>query len=664
MRQDKEFQEFRDLMQRPDRFEGGINWGTAFMALFVGLLMTPAHLYMQLVAGVEMGPAAQWVTVILYVEVARRALKTLKRPEIFVLFYMCGAVIHTGGGLLWQQFLVQSEEMRKLGIAEHIPSWFAPGSTDVLAQRSFFMRAWLLPVALVVFRLLISRLDHFGLGYVMFRLTSDVEELPFPMAPVGAMGMTALADASAQRDSWQWRTFSVGGVAGLAFGALYLAIPNVTSAIFTRGLQIIPLPFVDLTSYTEDVLPAMPMMISFDLSFVVLGMVLPFWAMVGAFVGLLFTVVLNPVLFHAGILRGWEPGVGAIHTIQSNTMDFYFSFRLGLLFAIALIGFWQVIASLRRKRVEAAPGAMTGPNWRNLLRPPAGRGDISIWIALGIYVVSTSTYIALTHWLVNCAVPIPEGGRPFPLWLLIFYGFAYTPLISYVSARMEGIVGQQVTIPFVREATFILSGYKGAAIWFAPIPLHNYGAQVRLFRTTELTGTRITSLVKAELLIFPIMAIGTVLFAQFIWSISEVPSDLFPYANRFWELRAFREGIIYSSTLPGEDTSVFQEAFTWHYIGIGLAAALAVYGVLSHFGLPIFLVYGVVRGLDQSVPHAIIPMFIGALLGRYLLQRRFGDNWRRYRIVFAAGFSAGIGLITMLSLGFLLMSKSAVKLPF
>ena len=85
MREDKEFREFRDLMPRPDRFEEGFSWRTVIMALFVGLLMTPAQIYMQLVAGHEMGPAAQWVTVILYVEVSRRAFTKLKRPEIFVL---------------------------------------------------------------------------------------------------------------------------------------------------------------------------------------------------------------------------------------------------------------------------------------------------------------------------------------------------------------------------------------------------------------------------------------------------------------------------------------------------------------------------------------------------------------------------------------------------
>ncbi len=84
----KEFQEFSKLMERPESFTEGFNIRTVVMAFFVGLLMTPAQLYMQLVAGVEMGPAAQWVTVILYVEVARRAFMKMKRPEIFILFYI------------------------------------------------------------------------------------------------------------------------------------------------------------------------------------------------------------------------------------------------------------------------------------------------------------------------------------------------------------------------------------------------------------------------------------------------------------------------------------------------------------------------------------------------------------------------------------------------
>jgi hypothetical protein len=616
---------------------------------------------MGLVAGIEMGTAAKWVTVILYVEVARRAFTKLRRPEIFVLFYMCGAVMQGGNqGLLWQQFLVQSEEIRKMGITEYIPTWFAPKDPAVLAQRSFLLGPWLMPLALMVVTQLISRLDHFGLGYVMFRLTSDVEELPFPMAPVGAMGMTALADASDQKDTWRWRTFSLGAVGGIAFGFIYLAIPNITSAIFAEGLRILPLPFVDLTSYTETALPAMPVMISFDLTFVVTGMVLPFWAMCGSFIGLVFTMVANPVLYHTGVLDGWERGIGAIQTIQSNTMDFYFSFSLGLSLAVAIIGFVHVFSSFRSRKRELDGGASV--KWKRLFSPPKGRGDIPIWVALGIYVFSTSSYIAIGYWLVNYASG-PLYGSKFPLWLLVFYGFVYTPILSYVSARMEGIVGQQVNVPFVREATFILSGYKGAAIWFAPIPMHNYAQQTQFFKTTELTGTKFTSVIKAELLIFPVVLIGTVMFSQFIWSIDNVPSEMFPYANEFWELNAYQQGLIFSATLPGDVMSPFREAFVPGYLFLGLGLALTVYAALSHFGLPIFLVYGVVRGLDQSVPHAIIPMFIGALLGRFVCRKWFGDKWPQYRIVFAAGFSAGVGLITMFSLGVVFMSKSVIKLP-
>jgi hypothetical protein len=178
---------------------------------------------------------------------------------------------------------------------------------------------------------------------------------------------------------------------------------------------------------------------------------------------------------------------------------------------------------------------------------------------------------------------------------------------------------------------------------------------------TELTGTRFTSLIKTEMLIFPVMMLGTVLFSQFIWGIDNVPSEMFPYANEFWELQAYQQGLVWSATLPGEAASPFREAFKPEVAGLGFGLAMTVYAVLSRFALPILLVYGVIRGLDQSLPHAIIPMFIGALLGRFVFRKRFGDDWPRYRIVFAAGFSAGVGLMTMFSLGVVFMSKSVIK---
>src|SRR5438132_8407429 len=93
VKEDVELRQFRDLLPPPDHWEDGFGVKAMIGGLFVGLIMTPASMYMQLVVGADIGPAAQWVTIILFIEVARRAFTILKRPEIFVLYYMAGATL-------------------------------------------------------------------------------------------------------------------------------------------------------------------------------------------------------------------------------------------------------------------------------------------------------------------------------------------------------------------------------------------------------------------------------------------------------------------------------------------------------------------------------------------------------------------------------------------
>jgi hypothetical protein len=661
-----ELKEFRELLSPPDHWEDGFGLKAMIGGVFVGLIMTPASMYMNLVVGQSIGSAAQWVTLILFIEVARRSFTQLKRPEIYVIYYMAGATLISGSGLLWNQFLVQSQSMRAMGVADHIPSWVAPHDPTVLGLRSFFHPAWYAPIGLMVLGMFVQRLDQFGLGYVMYRLTSDVERLAFPMAPVGASGITALADASSGQDTWRWRVFSFGAMLGMVFAAVYAALPAISGAFLAEPISIFPIPFKDLTASTESFLPAMPMILGLNLGSFLVGMVLPFSAVVGTFAGLIMVIIANPMLYHFGILSHWRPGVGAIATINSNRLDFYFSFGLGLTAAIAVIGFWNVAASLLRQKRQLDLSGAPSIRFKNLFTPPAGRGDISIWIALLIYVFSTALTITTAYLLLRSAHLHGVGGpvTPMLLGILIFYGFVYTPIISYVSARMEGLVGLSVEVPFVREATFILSGYKGAAIWFAPFPAYNYGSQTLYFRTTELTGTKITSMIKAELFIFPIIVGATLVFSQFIWKIAPVPSSAFPDAQKFWELRAYQQALLYSATLPGGEHGPFYQAFHWSYLGMGLGLAVFTYAVLSTLGLPVLLVYGIIRGLDQSTPDVILPQFAGALLGRYYFAKRFGKNWPQYRVVFFAGYSCGFGLIMMLALGIVFMSKSVFQTVF
>src|SRR5215212_5222113 len=86
-REDPELREFRELMPAPDHWTDGFDLKAMIGAVFVGMIMTPASMYMSLVVGADIGSAAQWVTIILFIEVARRAFTVLRRPEIYVLYY-------------------------------------------------------------------------------------------------------------------------------------------------------------------------------------------------------------------------------------------------------------------------------------------------------------------------------------------------------------------------------------------------------------------------------------------------------------------------------------------------------------------------------------------------------------------------------------------------
>ncbi len=653
MYEDKELQEYRDLLKVPDHFEEGFNWKTVVGSIFIGFLMMPGSMYLQLVIGTGIGPAARWVTIILFAELAKRSYSELKQQEIFLLYYMAGAALATPfQGLLWSQYLVQSDAARMLGLAEFIPTWVAPSQdSPALLERTFFHRDWLIPILLLVGTQIIQRVDQFGLGYALYRITSDVEKLPFPMAPVAALGTMALAESTEdKKKSWKWRVFSIGGVIGLAFGIIYVVLPTFSGLFLMEPIRLIPIPWVELTGYTEKILPAVATGIQLDLGLIFIGMVLPFWAVIGGLVGLIITIAANPVLHHMGILNRWHPGMKTVDTIFANNFDFYLSFSIGLGLAIAFIGIWHVVRSF------AKSNAGKRGSLKDLFQPPPGRGDFNFWISIGIYVLSTMSYISLCVWLV------PN----FPWIFFLLYGFIYTPIVSYITARMEGIAGQFVSLPLVREVSFIAGakyfGYQGIEIWYAPIPIHNYGEATVNFRQIELTGTSIRGIIKSEIVVFPVVMTASLLFSQFIWRLAPIPSSAYPYAQELWHLQALNSLLMQTSTLEGN--SLFYQALNWIYVLAGVGLGVISYGILAILGLPILLVYGMVRGLGQSTPHGLILEVAGAVLGRFYFLKRYGTMWRQYAPVLLAGFSCGMGLTGMFAMGITLILKSLGRLAY
>jgi hypothetical protein len=563
------------------------------------------------------------------------------------------AVSSPFSGLLWNQYFVQSDFAKAMGIAQDIPSWWAP-SEELIREggRTFFTKAWLAPIAMTAMGLIIGTIDNYGLGYVLYRITSDVEELPFPMAPVGASGIVALTESKGTKERWRWRCFSIGGMLGMIFGAVYIGVPAITGTILAKPLQLIPIPWIDFTPQVGMFLPATPFNITFDLGAFIAGTVIPFWAVIGGTLGVVLAMVMNPMLQQHGVLSNWSPQMGFIDTQFSNSVDFYLSFGVGLTIAITLVSLWKVVAPLFgswRSKTEDnsshAPGVEKTGVWKRLVTNNVKRGDFSIFIALGIYIFNSAFWIILSSWLVP----------GFPWKFFVLYATIYTPLISYATAKMEGLCGQAISVPLIREATYILSGYRGIRIWFAPAPIPNYGSATVQFRILELTGTKIKSQIKTQLVTIPIIIVSSLVFSNILWQMSPVPSDAYPFAQTMWELNARNTCLTLSSTMEGG--SLFMEAWKWNFFAWGLGTGVVMYTVLGIFGLPTLLFFGLVRGMGESFSGTLLAQLLGALLGRFYLRRRYGDMWLKYAPVLLAGFSCGMGLIAMISVAFTILSK-------
>lgn len=659
MRLDPELQIYRDLMERPTEFEDGFDLKTIIGMLFLGFCVLPGSIYLGLVMGSDLGPAAEWTTIILFAEMARRSFTKLSKQEIYVLYYVASHLVradgslHIAGGyfgwMIFNQYFAYSQAAKGFGISDQIPHWVVPPENSMaLVERSFLHPDWRIPILLAIATSLVERLSWYGFGYTLFRITSDVENLPFPMAPIAAQGITALAEVTSKSETWRWRLFSVGAMVGIAFGTIYVGIPSVTGALLSKPLQLIPIPFLDLTQKTEVFLPATATGTTCNIGAILVGTVIPFYAVIGSFLAAAGTLVLNPFLYRMGYMPTWRYGMDAIQTNFANSVDFYLSWGLGIALAIAFVSLLDIGLDWFRERRNRRVEGRQELSWR----APEGRGDIPIVVGIGLFVFATFFYISL------CRILVPG----FPWVFFVFFGLIWTPVESYVSARVRGIAGQYIGIPYEREAAFILSGYKGVDIWFAPIPVKNYAGLAEQFRVVELTGTRFTSIIWAEIWMFPIILIASFIYWQFLWKLAEIPSVQYPYAQKFWQLASLQRALWYTATAEGN--AFLLKALKWQIVASAGAGAAIVYWLFTFFRLPITLIYGFIRGLG-GLPLNIFPEIIGALIAQFYLIPRFGaKQWKLFATVLMAGFSCGMGLIGMACVAIAMIQRSVSQLPF
>jgi hypothetical protein len=646
-------------------YENGFTWRTVLGALFIAGVMLPGLIFMGLMIGQDLGTAVEWVTIIIFVEIARRSFMTLRKQELYILKYTASQLTHVAGGLslgggmfawlIWNRYLRNSEAFHAFGIAHEVPEWVAPAGEA--AWQGFTSSVWWPAITVTVLSMLLSKFTQLSLGYLAFKITADAEKLPFPLAPIHAEGAIALAESSqakaGQPRSYRQYCFAIGAVLGAAFGAIYVAVPTLTAALLGRPLTLLPIPFLDLTTQLETWLPGGTFGLSLNLGLLFIGFVLPWRITVGMFTTtILFQLVLNPLFQRAGWIPSWAPGKDAIETHVATTIDLYLSVGIGTALAVLVVGCWGIgKAVVRYRRQQAAAHASgagpqaAGIDLAALTRRDVARGDPALWIPVAVWLITSVIYVLFSHQLINADTP-PD--QRFSIWWLIGFAFVWTPLNTYINARMSGIAGQHAGVPFVNEGAIFLSGYRGVNIWFAPMPLSNYGNMADLLKETQLTRTKFTSILKAELLVFPLMLIASFLYWSYITGLGPIPSDMFPYVQKFWPQHAQMRALWASSMQEGQ--SLLFAALKPGVIITAFLGAVGVFGGFALAGISHQFIYGGI-GAMNGYPHTAIMIFVGACLGRYVLSPRFGrERWTNYAPILAVGFAAGMGLIGMLAI--------------
>ena len=561
----EEVEEYRALLEPPNQFENGFTMRTVIGVLFISLIMTPGEMYLGLVTGGSIGSAAQWVTVILFLEVAKRSFTSLRRQEIYLLVYVASALVAREEGafldLLFRQYFVRSAEAEMFGVSKLLPYWWVPGpESPALAARTFLHPDWIWPIGLLIIGTIVGRISWFTSGYLLFRLTSDRERLPFPTAPMSALSAMALAEESGEEEeTWKWPVFSVGSIIGAVFGMVYVGLPTFTEIIGGTKITLIPIPFWDLTPFFGNLMPATPLGITLNLGIIFGGLLMPFWGVVGSCAGVLMHAIASPFLHAYGFMPGWSVGMDTIRTQIVTGIDFWRAFSIGITLAVTTISFYQLFGTARQRRIQMRDqvlgerqeepktcvhdGCNAPSQVRGLCLKHLGRGDFNLWICVALFAIAALYPIVLAKTLFPTLVTTGL--------LLLFFGiaFIYAPIMSFVSARLDGLIGREVSIPYINEAIIFLTGYRGVDIWFVPFPTRNYGGHAEGFRVVELTGMRFTSLLKAELFMLPIVFAVSLMYWSFLWRLGPIPSESYPYAQLMWPLQAFDRALFYSSTM-------------------------------------------------------------------------------------------------------------------
>jgi hypothetical protein len=110
----EDYLKIREEQGEPTEFAEGFGIKAILAGLFVAFVVMPGSMFMWLMLGQQLGVPAVWVTLIIFLEVAKRCRTTLSRQEMFIIWSITWGVLGAAVGargmnFIWAQYFVRSD---------------------------------------------------------------------------------------------------------------------------------------------------------------------------------------------------------------------------------------------------------------------------------------------------------------------------------------------------------------------------------------------------------------------------------------------------------------------------------------------------------------------------------------------------------------------------
>ncbi|MEM2129262.1 MAG: OPT/YSL family transporter [Candidatus Bathyarchaeia archaeon] len=645
-----------ESIQRPStngqkvELKEGLTWRSILALIFASVFILPISIYMNYVAGVGIGGSAVYIVTLLFTELSNMFGARLSKQEVFIIFMVVGtaAIIDPFSNYVYRGYFLTSplgrlfiDPLTKSPLPDIMPTWWAPSATSsVWISRTFISPEWIFPITLnLIHGFAFAFSQQIAMAFICAHLYIEEEKLAFPLAPISSEMIIALTE----REEEKLRVFMLSAFVGMVYGAILYVGPIVLPFM----PRMIPVPWFDFTAGTygiERIFPGAIFGLASDLIPYLTGFLLPLNIAVYMVIGSLSIWVFGNWITRT-VFSSYFPS-WTEEWVQGMTMSLVYQRSFIRVWIAPFIGFGLAVATLTiAKHHRAIINAL-----RSLVKISSSpeifqkRGILPFKIILIFFLIGTLGSVVLVYFLV------PD----FPIWISLVMAFLIGPVYALISARSVGETGFGITIPYIWEGTILLSGYGGIGPWLIS-PIFEGGAPANFTQTIKiayLTETKPISFFKAYLISIVVSSILSFLFVSFFWKLAPIPSSAYPWTMVQWPVNVLTSGTWWTKKITFQTDSIITSFIIIIIIGV-LGETLARYTSMP------FSLVALVAGTGQ-LPYIAVPIFIGALIGKYIIQRIIGkEKWNNYRYILFAGVAAGEGLSIAISVAAVMLTKTA-----